>query len=118
MTKSISRNLIASTLLIFQSSAIYAITEEQVGTGMGLVIGLLIMAVFGGIVGWLASILVKGTGLGLFRDILLGIVGAMVGGWSFQMLGITLGNGIIGAIIPALAGAVLVLLVVKMIKKS
>ncbi|MGB5253184.1 MAG: GlsB/YeaQ/YmgE family stress response membrane protein, partial [Sedimenticolaceae bacterium] len=72
--------------------------EEQLGTGIGIVIGLLILAVLGAIVGWIASVLVKGTGLGLFRDILLGIVGSVVGGWLFQTLGLTIGGGIIGAL--------------------
>ena len=66
--------------------------EEQIGTGLGLVIGILILAVVGGIIGWLASLLVKGTGLGLFGHIIAGIVGANVGGWLFTTLGIRLGN--------------------------
>ena len=87
--------------------------EEQIGTGMGLIFGLLIMAVFGAIVGWIASKLINGTGLGLGMDILLGIVGAVVGGWLFQAFGIAIGGGIVGSLIPAVIGAVLVMLIVK-----
>ena len=55
--------------------------EEQVGAGMGIFVFLLILAVFGAIVGWIASMLIKGTGLGLAGDIVLGIVGSVLGGW-------------------------------------
>lgn len=94
------------------------IMETQLGTGLGIVVGLLILAVFGAVVGWLASVIIKGTGLGLFRDILLGIAGSVIGGWLFQAVGLTIGGGVIGAFIPALVGAVLVLLVVKMLRRA
>jgi uncharacterized membrane protein YeaQ/YmgE (transglycosylase-associated protein family) len=92
--------------------------EEQIGFGMGIFVGLLIMAVFGAIAGWIASKLINGTGLGLGKDILLGIVGAVVGGWLFQLAGVSLGGSIIGAFIPPIVGAVIVLLVVKAVKKA
>lgn len=92
--------------------------EEQVGFGLGIFVGLLIMAVFGAIVGWIASKLINGTGLGLGKDIILGIVGAVVGGWLFQLAGITLGGGTLAAFIPPIVGAVIVLLIVKAIKKT
>ena len=38
------------------------IVENAVGTGVGLLIVVLIMVVFGAIVGWLAGLLVKGSG--------------------------------------------------------
>ena len=91
--------------------------EEQLGTGLGIVIGVVILAAFGAIVGWIASLLIRGTGLGLFKDILLGILGSIVGGWLFQTLGLSIGGGIIGAFVPPLVGAVLVLLVVKLIRR-
>ena len=89
--------------------------ESAVGTGMGLIIGILILAVFGGIVGWLAGVVVKGSGYGLFADI--GIVGANIAGWLFPALGIQIGNNIVGAIIAAVIGAVILLLAIKMIRK-
>lgn len=90
---------------------------QTLGAGMGIVVALLILVVFGGIVGWIASVLIKGTGLGLWKDILLGIVGATVGGWLFQILGI-LPGGIIGMLIAAVIGAVLVLLAIKAIRRA
>ena len=89
--------------------------EQMIGSGLGIVIAILIIAVFGGIVGWLASWLIKGTGLGLWKDILLGIVGANVGGWLFHLLGISTSN-IVGSLVAAVAGAVVTLLVIKTVR--
>ena len=91
--------------------------EEQVGFAAGIIIGLVILAVWGAIIGWLASVLVKGTGLGLGKDILLGIAGSIVGGWLSQALGLPLGGTILGGLLPALIGAVLILLVVEALRK-
>jgi uncharacterized membrane protein YeaQ/YmgE (transglycosylase-associated protein family) len=92
--------------------------EEQLGAGLGIIIGILILAVFGGIIGWLASLLVKGTGLGLFGHIIAGIVGANLGHWHFTTLGISLGNEFLTAFIAAITGAVIILLIVRMIKRA
>ena len=89
--------------------------EQMIGSGLGIVIALLIIAVFGGIVGWIASKLINGTGLGLWKDILLGIVGANVGGWLFHLMGISTGN-IIGSLVAAIAGAVVILLIIKVVR--
>ena len=91
--------------------------EEQLGTGMGIVAGILILAVIGGIIVWLASLLVRGTGLGLFGDIVVGIIGANLGGWLFGALGISLGNELLTAFVAALSGAVIILLIVRLIKR-
>jgi uncharacterized membrane protein YeaQ/YmgE (transglycosylase-associated protein family) len=92
--------------------------EETVGTGLGILIGLIILGVFGAIVGWVASMLVKGTGLGLGKDILLGIAGSILGGWLFQLTGLTIGGGVVGGFIPPLVGAVVLLLIVKLLRKG
>lgn len=73
--------------------------QEQLGTGIGIVAGLLILAVFGGNVGWVASLLIRGTTLGLIGDIVQGMLGAVVGGGLFQALGLSIGGGIIGAFV-------------------
>ena len=92
--------------------------EDQLGTGLGIIIGILILAVFGGIIGWLASLLVKGTGLGLLGHIIAGIVGANLGGWLFSAIGISLGNDFLTALIAAVTGAVIILLIVRFIKRA
>jgi len=91
--------------------------ESAVGTGAGLLIGILILAVFGGIVGWLAGLIVKGSGFGLLGDIIIGIVGANIAGWFFPAIGIPIADNIIGAVAAAVAGAVVLLLLIKLIRR-
>ena len=35
----------------------------------------------GGVIGWLAGLIIRGRGFGILGDIVVGIVGAMLGGW-------------------------------------
>ena len=51
--------------------------------------GIILWLVIGGVVGWLASIVMKRDGSqGIFLNIVVGIVGAMLGGWLLgPMLG-------------------------------
>jgi uncharacterized membrane protein YeaQ/YmgE (transglycosylase-associated protein family) len=70
----------------------------QGGNGMGLIITLVI----GGIVGWLASILMKTNAqMGLIANVIVGIVGAAIGSWIGAQLGMTAGwiLSIVGAVI-------------------
>jgi uncharacterized membrane protein YeaQ/YmgE (transglycosylase-associated protein family) len=92
--------------------------ENAVGTGMGLMIAILIMVVFGAIVGWLAGIVMKGSGYGLLGDIVIGIVGANLAGWLFPAIGIPVGSTILGAIVASVAGAVILLVVIKLIRRA
>jgi len=59
----------------------------------------------GGIVGWLAGVIVKGRGFGILGDIVVGVVGAMLGGWLSSMTGLYV-YGSFAAFITALVGAV------------
>ena len=44
--------------------------------------GIILWLVIGGVVGWLASIVMRRDGSqGIFLNIVVGIVGAMLGGW-------------------------------------
>jgi uncharacterized membrane protein YeaQ/YmgE (transglycosylase-associated protein family) len=64
--------------------------------------GLIITLVIGGIVGWLASILMKTNAqMGLIANVLVGIVGAAIGNWIGAQLGLSAGwiLSIIGAAI-------------------
>lgn len=59
----------------------------------------------GGVIGWLAGLIVRGRGFGLIADIVIGIVGAVLGGWMARVVGLTTGSSV-GAFLLALAGAV------------
>lgn len=59
----------------------------------------------GGVIGWLAGLIVRGRGFGIIGDIVIGIVGAMLGGWMAGVIGISTGSSV-GAFLLALVGAV------------
>ncbi len=58
----------------------------------------------GGVIGWLAGLIMRGRGFGVFGDIVIGIVGAMLGGWIARGMGLYT-SSLIGAFLVALAGA-------------
>jgi uncharacterized membrane protein YeaQ/YmgE (transglycosylase-associated protein family) len=60
--------------------------------------------IIGGIVGWIASVLVKGSGLGFIGDIVFGVFGAVLGGFFARYFHIgvygfwqTFGMSVVGA---------------------
>ena len=59
----------------------------------------------GGVIGWLAGIIVRGRGFGIIADIVIGIIGAMLGGWMAGVIGLSTGSSA-GAFLLALVGAV------------
>ena len=70
---------------------------------MGHDIGLWVwFLLIGGIVGWLAGLIVKGRGFGFFGDIVVGIVGALLGGWMAGVMGMYAYSSF-GAFITAIA---------------
>jgi uncharacterized membrane protein YeaQ/YmgE (transglycosylase-associated protein family) len=74
---------------------------------------LLVTIIVGGIVGWLASILMKTNGqMGIVANVIIGIFGSLLGSAIAGALGIS-GGGAIGAWIVAIAGASLLIVVLK-----
>lgn len=80
--------------------------------------GIIAWLIIGAIAGWLAGLLVKGSGFGIFVDIIVGIVGAFIGGWLAGVLHLSLGSGWISSIITAVIGAVILLVVIRLFKRS
>ena len=79
----------------------------------------IVWLVIGGLAGWLASLLVRGTGLGLLMDIVVGVVGAVIGGWIVEALGGQGFTGFnIWSFIVAFIGAVVLLLIVRLFTGS
>ena len=79
---------------------------------MQLIIGLII----GGVVGWLASIVMKTNAqMGIIANVIVGIVGSALGYWVAGLLGVAVAGGIIQWLI-AIAGAVLLSLILKALK--
>lgn len=78
--------------------------------------------ILGGVVGWLASIVMKTDGQqGLFLNVVVGIVGAMLGGWLISpMVGmgtINQNNFSLGALLVSFVGAVILLAVVNLVRR-
>ena len=83
---------------------------------------LIIWLVLGGIVGWLASILMKTDAQqGLLLNVVVGIVGAMVGGWLISPLvgvaTINQDNFSLPGLLVSFVGAVLLLAVVNLFRR-
>jgi uncharacterized membrane protein YeaQ/YmgE (transglycosylase-associated protein family) len=80
--------------------------------------GIIAWLIIGAVAGWLAGSLMKGGGFGLIGDIVVGIIGAFIGGWLAGRLGINIGGGLISSIITATVGAVLLILLLRLIKRT
>lgn len=73
--------------------------------------GWIIALIIGGIVGWLASIVMKTNAqMGLIANVLVGVVGSMLGSVLASMLGIAAVGGIPSFLI-AFGGAVLLIFI-------
>ncbi len=73
--------------------------------------GWIISLIIGGIVGWLASIIMKTNAqMGLIANILVGVAGSMLGFWIAGMMGIAVTGGILRFVI-ALGGAMLLIFI-------
>jgi uncharacterized membrane protein YeaQ/YmgE (transglycosylase-associated protein family) len=71
----------------------------------------IISLIIGGIVGWLASIIMKTNAqMGLIANVLVGVVGSMLGYWLAGLLGIAPSGGLAGFIV-AIVGAVLLIFI-------
>jgi uncharacterized membrane protein YeaQ/YmgE (transglycosylase-associated protein family) len=85
--------------------------------------GLILWLIIGGVVGWIASIIMKrDASQGIILNVVVGIVGAMLGGW---LLGPVIGapsinSGQISAasLLVSLLGAVILLAIVNLITRS
>ena len=71
----------------------------------------IISLIIGGIVGWLASIVMKTNAqMGLIANVAVGVVGSLLGFWITGLVGIEPTGGILRFLV-ALAGAVLLIFI-------
>jgi len=70
----------------------------------------------GGVIGWLAGLIIRGRGFGIIGDIVIGIVGAMLGGWMAGVIGLTTDSSG-GAFLLALVGAVVLVGLTRFVKR-
>jgi uncharacterized membrane protein YeaQ/YmgE (transglycosylase-associated protein family) len=79
--------------------------------------GFLWEIIIGILAGFLAGKIVKGSGMGILVDLIVGIVGSILGGWIFGLLGLA-AYGLIGQLVMATVGAIVLLLIVRAIRKA
>ncbi|MEE4238016.1 MAG: GlsB/YeaQ/YmgE family stress response membrane protein [Anderseniella sp.] len=73
--------------------------------------GLIMTLIIGGIVGWLASIVMKTDArMGLVANVVVGVVGSMLGYWVAGLLGFAAVGGI-ARFLVAFGGAVLLIFI-------
>ena len=82
--------------------------------------GLILWIIFGGLVGWIASMLMHTDAeQGVLLNVAVGVVGAVIGGWIMSAAG---GTGITGfnlySFAVALIGAIVLLALVKLLRRA
>lgn len=84
--------------------------------------GILIWLIVGGVVGWLASIIMRTDGQqGIVLNVVVGVVGALLAGFVVSpMLGIgTINEGIsVATFLVSLVGAVILLAIVNLFRRG
>jgi uncharacterized membrane protein YeaQ/YmgE (transglycosylase-associated protein family) len=106
--------------MVCRSSPASLTTFTQPG---GLVMNFIIWIVIGGLIGWVASMIMKTDAQqGIFLNIVVGIVGALLGGWLISpLVGIPTINQdafSIGALIVSLIGAIILLAIVNLFRRG
>lgn len=83
---------------------------------------LIIWLVVGGVIGWIASLIMKTDAQqGILLNVVVGIIGALLGGWLLApMLGtgtINQGDFSVSGVFVSLVGAVVLLFIVNLIRR-
>jgi len=84
---------------------------------------LIIWLVVGGLVGWVASLIMKTDAQqGMILNIVVGVVGALIGGWLLSpMVGagtVNQGDFSLMGLLVSLAGAIILLFVVNLMRRG
>ena len=79
---------------------------------------ILLWILFGGLAGWLASLIMKTDGQqGVLLNIIVGIIGAVIGGFVMRFFGMADVSGYnLYSFVVAVIGAVVLLAIVKMVR--
>ena len=85
--------------------------------------GLIILLVVGGLIGWVASMIMRTDGQqGVILNVVVGIVGALLAGWIVTPLvggaPITSGEISIQSILVSLLGAVVLLAIINLVRRG
>jgi len=81
--------------------------------------GLIIWLIIGGVIGWLASIIMRTDGQqGIFLNIIVGIIGAFIGGLIFSGGSINNAGLNLYSFLVSLLGAVVLLAIVNLVRRG
>lgn len=84
--------------------------------------GFVIWLIVGGIIGWLASLVMRTDGQqGIILNVVVGIVGALLAGWLISpLVGVaTINQGIsIASVVVSLIGAIILLAIVNLFRRG
>jgi uncharacterized membrane protein YeaQ/YmgE (transglycosylase-associated protein family) len=88
-----------------------------------IMISLFLFLVVGGLIGWVASLLMRTDGQqGVILNVVVGIVGAALAGWLISpLIGVpTINDGAfsLGALLVSLVGAVILLAIVNLVRRG
>jgi uncharacterized membrane protein YeaQ/YmgE (transglycosylase-associated protein family) len=80
--------------------------------------GIILWIVFGAIVGWISSLIMKtNSSQGFVLDVIVGIIGAVIGGWIMNIFGNTGVSGFnLYGLLVAILGAVVFLFFLKLMR--
>ena len=77
--------------------------------------GWIVTIIIGGIIGWLASIVMKTNAqMGMIANVLVGVVGSVLGSWLAVQLGVPATSALVGYLI-SIAGAAILIAILKML---
>ena len=84
---------------------------------------IIIWLVVGGLIGWVASMVMRTNGQqGILLNVVVGVIGAMLGGWFlspfFGVSTINQGNLSVPSLLVSLLGAVILLAIVNLIRRG
>ena len=84
---------------------------------------LIIWLVVGGVIGWVASLMMRTDGQqGIFLNVIVGVVGAILAGWFISPLvgvgTINQDNFSLASLLVSLVGAVILLAIVNLIRRG
>ena len=81
--------------------------------------GLIIWLIVGGVIGWLASLIMRTDGQqGIILNIVVGIVGAFIGGMIFSGGSINNAGLTLYSFLVSLVGAVILLAIVNLVRRG
>lgn len=84
---------------------------------------IIIWLIVGGVVGWLASLIMKTDGQqGILLNVVVGVIGALLGGWLLAPLfgtgTINQGDFSLSGLVVSLLGAIILLAIVNLIRRG